>query len=889
MIEVEIYDGVLYSISQCDIVHGTLTIPNTVTSIRRLDIASSLGTSVDIRHIDISNSVEYIGAGAFSNLHKLETVELQEGLKEISDSAFAGCTNLRYIKFPSSLKSIRSEAFLACEKLTRVNLSSNIEHIGNRAFCRCKRLLKVFISEDARLEKINEDVFRGCEDLSIVKLPDSLEVIGKDAFLGCSSLKFITLPESLVEIESQAFRETGLVSIEIPDSVKRLGRYAFYQAYSLTNVKLSSSLKNIPGFCFRECKSLNNITIPDSVVRIDEDAFKKCCSLKTIKLSENLREIGPYAFSESALESVVLPDSLEKIHNSAFVCFSLSYVKFGNGLRYIDDSVFESTELTEVNLPESLEYIGSSAFYGSKIREIVIPKNVQTISTTALPRDLEKLTIYSDVELSSQDISNFTIVLKNRHTGEEIVKRVSEYVDLENINTEILATGDGHIQLIEKENYVDRKVMFFDHHNMWVELDIDYINKQRNHDKEMSCRKTHEWSKVKKFKPCHVVMKNMPIGEIGNFYINKNNKKWGELLKLSKLNNEEEISGFFKLCYSLGLFSKMGKISDRAYSFIKNEIIKKEKRGKYHIRFEEMDIEHNGFDKDFASLVYIYYPKAKKRKFLISYDEFGDLTDYFASVYNNFKLIKETYKNKVVNTTTIRDMLTPELCILATSMQQYDNVNPGNEIFAKNVGLYGYSQDVFENAQKLFDIGKSISSEDLTLHIKEDNQNNPVTYELLEKDDPSGVILGNITNCCQTLEGAAKSCVEYGLSERNSRFMVFKNKERIIAQSWVWYDERTKKICLDNIEIPDSISKSKIKFLLLKSELLSCLKRMNKAFLSAMEEKGLEVDTITIGSGYNDMAGFLGFSYKKSKDEPKLTGYDGYSDASTQYILYKRK
>ena len=70
--------------------------------------------------------------------------------------------------------------------------------------------------------------------------------------------------------------------------------------------------------------------------------------------------------------------------------------------------------------------------------------------------------------------------------------------------------------------------------------------------------------------------------------------------------------------------------------------------------------------------------------------------------------------------------------------------------------------------------------------------------------------------------------------------------------------------------------------------MISCLKRMSKAFLTAMEEKGLEVDSITVGSGYNDMGGFLSLQFKKSKDEPKLSGYGGYSDASTQYILYKR-
>ena len=887
MIDVEIYQGELHSISKHDLVHGTLTIPDNVKYIKSLNV--QLGTNVEIRHIIIPNSVEVIGAGSLSNLRKLETVEIEDGLKEIGANAFAGCINLRYIDFPSSLTSIQSDAFLSCENLKNITLPKNIRFIGPGAFTRCKKLTRVSFNKDMPLIKIEDDLFRACEDLSVVNLPESLEVIGKDAFFGCSSLKFITLPDNLIEIESQAFRESGLVALELPDKVKRLGRYAFYQAENLTSVELSEDLKVIPSFCFRECKKLKNVVMKDGVTQIEDDAFKSCVSLQKIQFSKSLKEIGSYAFSDTELKSINLPNSLEKIKKSAFNIMSLESVKFGKGLRYIGEGAFENSDISEVNLPNSLEYIGASAFYATNISEISIPKSVKEIATTAFPRTLERLTVYHDVKMSSQDINDFNIVIKNRFTGEIIIKRICE-VDVDgNGIVEIMRTNENSIQLSQLKRHSDRKIMFFDLNNKWVELNMTDINELRNYDPDMSCRKTHEWSKVKKFKPAHVIMKNIPIGEIENFYINKNNKKWGELLKLSKLKSQEEMGAFFKLCYSLGLFSKMGKDSDKAYSFIKNQILKKERRGKYHIRFEEMDIENNGFDKDFATLVYLHYPKSKKRKFLVSDDEFGESKDYFASVYNNFKTIKEAYKNKVINTNTIREMLTPEMCILATSLQQYDNVIPGNEVFAKNIGLYGYSQDVFDNAQKLFEIGKSISNDNLTLHIKDDDQSKTITYELLEKDNPQGVILGNITNCCQTLEGAAKSCVEYGLSERNSKFMVFKSKDKVIGQSWVWYDETTKKICLDNIEIPDAISKNKVKFLLLKGEMIACLKRMNKNFLSAMEEKGLEVDSVTIGSGYNDMGGFLGANFKKSSEEPKLTGYNGYSDASTQYILYKRK
>lgn len=876
-------------ISRKDIVNGTLTIPNGMKVINKIVLDNSDGSYFNIRHIEIPKSVKYIGSKAFYNFPNLQIVDLSEGLIEIGYKAFSYCKNLKYINFPKSLKSINSEAFEYCSSLKKVVLFENIENIGERAFYHNESLKSVTINKDANLEKINDDTFAYCGELSVVDLPDMLETIGESAFRDCLSLKFISFPDKLEQIEAQAFRESGLISVDMPDSVRKMGRFVFHQCRSLTSVKLSESLKNIPAFTFRECKKLKKIRIPDSVEIIGEDAFCQCESLEEVRFSNRLRIIGKYGFAYCVkLKEIEFPDSLEKLAESSFFSSSLEEVKFGNRLKNIGANSFENNSIKNLILPESLEYIGSSAFYGCEFYRVEIPKNVKKIGVTAFPRTMDKFTIYHDLDIAQQEMFHYNLTIKNRHTGESVTKEIIDGNWHNRNKIEIINNKNVGLELLEHVKKRKQIAMFYDCTNKWVEIDVEKLQEYIDPNK-ISYKRAYEWSKIKKFKPAMCVMSNFPVDEINNFYINKNNKRWGELLKLSKLKDEEEIGAFFKLSYSLGLFSKMGKDSEKAYNFIKKEIIKKEKRGKYHVRFEEMDVEKIKFDKDFANLVFLHYPKSKKRKFLVDNDENGELVDYFASVYNSFPLIKEIYENKTVKTTTIRDMLTPELCILATEARVYDNVNEGNELLAKYIGLYGYDQDTFENAQRLFEIGKSMPESEITLHIKEDKSNAMVTYELLDKDNPLGVVVGNITNCCQTLEGLGSSCVEYGLKEPNSKFMVFKNNEKIIGQSWVWYDEQTQKICLDNIELPESIAKNKIKFILLKNELISCLKRMTKSFVKTMEEKELEVDTITVGSGYNEMNKWLGMHYKKSNDEPQLSGYHGYSDASEQYILYKKR
>ena len=47
--------------------------------------------------------------------------------------------------------------------------------------------------------------------------------------------------------------------------------------------------------------------------------------------------------------------------------------------------------------------------------------------------------------------------------------------------------------------------------------------------------------------------------------------------------------------------------------------------------------------------------------------------------------------------------------------------------------------------------------------------------------DPMCAVLGNIRNCCQVLGGAGESCVKYGMTRPNSRFITLNYKGKIIG------------------------------------------------------------------------------------------------------------
>lgn len=95
-----------------------------------------------------------------------------------------------------------------------------------------------------------------------------------------------------------------------------------------------------------------------------------------------VREIGDHAFTDSALEKVVLPDTITKIGASAFSsCHNLTSIVLPQDIKEIGDHAFSGCwSLTgDMILPDELK-IGEGVFNGCK-----------TIEHVVLPADLEKI------------------------------------------------------------------------------------------------------------------------------------------------------------------------------------------------------------------------------------------------------------------------------------------------------------------------------------------------------------------------------------------------------------------------------------------------------------------------------------------------------------------
>lgn len=114
---------------------------------------------------------------------------------------------------PSDNK-VTKEMLSPCEKLKKVAICKNVKEIEEGTFSNCKEIDTV-ICDPKWLSKFDKS------KLNAIVIPDGIKHISKDAFKGCSNLKIVKIPESVTsKIDATMFENFKDLQIYAPQKLK---------------------------------------------------------------------------------------------------------------------------------------------------------------------------------------------------------------------------------------------------------------------------------------------------------------------------------------------------------------------------------------------------------------------------------------------------------------------------------------------------------------------------------------------------------------------------------------------------------------------------------------------------------------------------------------------
>lgn len=228
---------------------------------------------------------------------------ISEGIEVIASGAFSNCTELTEIEFPESLTTIMPGAFTNCQLVTSLYISKNLTELTG-AFESMISLSKITVSE----ENTKFIVIDGClvekktNKLVLADkrgiIPEGIEIIGAGAFAG----------------------NEGIVKLEFPESVKVIEERAFANCINLEEVVFNKNITAIPDSCFEGCEYLEFITIKDHITSIGKKAFKGCVRFERLELRDTMKYVGEAAFDDCirlyiVCEAKQQPDTWDKNWN----------------------------------------------------------------------------------------------------------------------------------------------------------------------------------------------------------------------------------------------------------------------------------------------------------------------------------------------------------------------------------------------------------------------------------------------------------------------------------------------------------------------------------------------------------------------------------------------
>ena len=326
---------------------------------------------VNLEEIVIPNKIKEIPGNCFAGDVKLKHVVLPNQLLNIKEFAFY-TTGISQIEIPNTVNMIGKGAFENCNNLNNIELNNSQYYVYENGFLMPKDKTSIMFISPNYLKSVDT-----------LKIPEGVQDFSNN-IINFNNIKKLEIPSSLINVSLRIFPSSISQVIIDTNNPKYISENNLWytkdtkrliMCYSKEqDIRIQEGILVAEDGAFGAAVNATSITLPDSLTHISGQTFNACRNLKTIKIGRNVQEIAPIMMLFECKADVIIDEANP-------------YYMVENGVLYSKDKkVLKACLKTftgEFVVDSQVEKIAPNAFNNQKITKVTIPENVKEIERAA--------------------------------------------------------------------------------------------------------------------------------------------------------------------------------------------------------------------------------------------------------------------------------------------------------------------------------------------------------------------------------------------------------------------------------------------------------------------------------------------------------------------------
>lgn len=346
-------------------------------------------TEVSEISLKVAPGTTSVIADYMKDMSRVINLEIPDSVISIGNNAFDG-TRVISVLIPSNVVSIGNLAFANNTNMQDFVMQSGNTAVGTTILQGNQSLLSLTVSGHKKLNEYHLEM-AAIQSLTTITVAEGSRYVISEFALDYTYLRNVVLPSSVTQIQSGAFKNSGLSQIN-------LEHVTMYNDEAFNNTRLRS------------------VHLSQNVISVDSEVFGNNPNLLSVKIDYGFEGFGNEMFKGSnAINAIEIPSNvtLSTLGISKDLHTLITEVTISSGTTNIVSGWLDGfASIENVLIANTVRTIGQNAFRGTSIESIVIPASVQTIQSGAFDTEtMTEITFEAEVPPTSISAQAFNLAL----------------------------------------------------------------------------------------------------------------------------------------------------------------------------------------------------------------------------------------------------------------------------------------------------------------------------------------------------------------------------------------------------------------------------------------------------------------------------------------------